>query len=338
MTPGFIDAHCHIGMFEDGMGFEGDDGNEYSNPVTPELRAIDAINPFDRCFEEACRGGVTSVVTGPGSANVIGGQFVAMKTAGSRVEDMIIREPIAMKAAFGENPKRVYTDSKTFYTRMTVASTLRKTLLDTLEYDRKLTAAKNNAEKKPDYDFKLASMLPVIRRELPLKIHAHRADDILTAIRIAKEFNIRITLDHFTEGYLIIDRIKEDLKQLDAGIIIGPLLSDRSKIELRNLSMTAPRILYENGIKFAMMTDHPVIPEQYLPVCAALAVREALPERAALESITMNAAEIVGIADRVGSLEVGKDADIAVFCGDPLDARTKCVMTIVNGKTVHDSL
>ncbi|MDD7488326.1 MAG: amidohydrolase [Clostridiales bacterium] len=338
VTPGFIDAHCHIGMFEDGMGFEGDDGNEYSNPVTPELRAIDAINPFDRCFEEACRGGVTSVVTGPGSANVIGGQFVAMKTAGSRVEDMIIREPIAMKAAFGENPKRVYTDSKTFYTRMTVASTLRKTLLDTLEYDRKLTAAKNNAEKKPDYDFKLASMLPVIRRELPLKIHAHRADDILTAIRIAKEFNIRITLDHFTEGYLIIDRIKEDLKQLDAGIIIGPLLSDRSKIELRNLSMAAPRILYENGIKFAMMTDHPVIPEQYLPVCAALAVREGLPEKAALESITLNAAEIVGIADRVGSLEVGKDADIAVFCGDPLDARTKCVMTIVNGKTVHDNL
>lgn len=338
VTPGFIDAHCHIGMFEDGMGFEGDDGNEYSNPVTPELRAIDAINPFDRCFEEARMGGVTSVVTGPGSANVIGGQFVAMKTAGSRVEDMIIREPIAMKAAFGENPKRVYTDSKTFYTRMTVASTLRKTLLDTLEYDRKLTAAKNNAEKKPDYNFKLASMLPVIRRELPLKIHAHRADDILTAIRIAKEFNIRITLDHFTEGYMIIDRIKDDLKQLGAGIIIGPLLSDRSKVELRNLSMTAPRVLHENGIKFAMMTDHPVIPEQYLPVCAALAVREGLPEKAALESITINAAEIVGIADRVGSLEVGKDADIAVFCGDPLDARTKCVMTIVNGKTVHDRL
>lgn len=338
LIPGIVDAHCHIGMFEDGMGFEGDDGNEYSNPVTPELRAIDAINPYDRCFREAVMGGVTSVVTGPGSANVLGGQFVAMKTAGTRVEDMVIREPIAMKAAFGENPKRVYSGSKTFYTRMTVASTLRKTLIETLEYDRKLKGAENDDSKKPTYDFKLEAMLPIVRRELPLKIHAHRADDILTAIRIAKEFNLRITLDHFTEGYLIINRIKDDLKELDAGVIVGPLLSDRSKIELRNLSMTAPRTLYENGIKFAMMTDHPVIPEQYLSVCAALAVREGLPEKAALESITINAAEIVGIGDRVGSLEVGKDADIAVYYGHPFDFRARCVMTIVNGEIVFDEL
>ena len=338
LIPGIIDAHCHIGMFEDGMGFEGDDGNEYSNPVTPELRAIDAINPYDRCFEEARMGGITTVVTGPGSANVIGGQFAAMKTAGSRVEDMVLCEPIAMKAAFGENPKRVYSGSKTFYTRMTVASTLRKTLIETREYDRKLREAENDESKKPVFDFKLESMLPVIRRELPLKIHAHRADDILTAIRIAKEFDLRITLDHFTEGYLIINRIKDDLKQLDAGVIVGPLLSDRSKIELRNLSMTAPRTLYENGIKFAMMTDHPVIPEQYLPVCAALAVREGLPEKAALESITINAAEIVGISDRVGSIEVGKDADIAVFYGHPFDFRARCVMTLVNGEIVFDEL
>lgn len=338
LIPGIIDAHCHIGMFEDGMGFEGDDGNEYSNPVTPELRAIDAINPYDRCFEEARMGGITTVVTGPGSANVIGGQFAAMKTAGSRVEDMVLCEPIAMKAAFGENPKRVYSGSKTFYTRMTVASTLRKTLIETREYDRKLREAENDESKKPAFDFKLESMLPVIRRELPLKIHAHRADDILTAIRIAKEFDLRITLDHFTEGYLIINRIKDDLKQLDAGVIVGPLLSDRSKIELRNLSMTAPRTLYENGIKFAMMTDHPVIPEQYLPVCAALAVREGLPEKAALESITINAAEIVGISDRVGSIEVGKDADIAVFYGHPFDFRARCVMTLVNGEIVFDEL
>lgn len=338
LIPGIIDAHCHIGMFEDGMGFEGDDGNEYSNPVTPELRAIDAINPYDRCFEEARMGGITTVVTGPGSANVIGGQFAAMKTAGSRVEDMVLCEPIAMKAAFGENPKRVYSGSKTFYTRMAVASTLRKTLIETREYDRKLREAENDESKKPAFDFKLESMLPVIRRELPLKIHAHRADDILTAIRIAKEFDLRITLDHFTEGYLIINRIKDDLKQLDAGVIVGPLLSDRSKIELRNLSMTAPRTLYENGIKFAMMTDHPVIPEQYLPVCAALAVREGLPEKAALESITINAAEIVGISDRVGSIEVGKDADIAVFYGHPFDFRARCVMTLVNGEIVFDEL
>lgn len=338
LIPGVVDAHCHIGMFEDGMGFEGDDGNEYSNPVTPELRAIDAINPYDRCFKEAVMGGITSVVTGPGSANVLGGQFVAMKTAGTRIEDMVICEPIAMKAAFGENPKRVYSGSKTFYTRMTVASTLRKTLIETLEYDRKLKAAESDESKKPTYDFKLEAMLPVVRRELPLKIHAHRADDILTAIRIAKEFNLRITLDHFTEGYLIINRIKDDLKELDAGVIVGPLLSDRSKIELRNLSMTAPRTLYENGIKFAMMTDHPVIPEQYLPVCAALAVREGLPEKAALEAITINAAEIVGIGDRVGSLEVGKDADIAVYYGHPFDFRGRCVMTLVNGEIVFDEL
>lgn len=338
LIPGIVDAHCHIGMFEDGMGFEGDDGNEYSNPVTPELRAIDAINPYDRCFKEAVMGGITSVVTGPGSANVLGGQFVAMKTAGTRIEDMVICEPIAMKAAFGENPKRVYSGSKTFYTRMTVASTLRKTLIETLEYDRKLKAAESDESKKPTYDFKLEAMLPVVRRELPLKIHAHRADDILTAIRIAKEFNLRITLDHFTEGYLIINRIKDDLKELDAGVIVGPLLSDRSKIELRNLSMTAPRTLYENGIKFAMMTDHPVIPEQYLPVCAALAVREGLPEKAALEAITINAAEIVGIGDRVGSLEVGKDADIAVYYGHPFDFRARCVMTLVNGEIVFDEL
>ncbi len=338
LIPGIIDAHCHIGMFEDGMGFEGDDGNERSNPVTPELRAIDAINPYDKCFKEACMGGVTSVVTGPGSANVIGGQFVAMKTAGGRVEDMVIREPIAMKAAFGENPKRVYSGSKTFYTRMSIASTLRKTIIETLDYDRKLKEAGEDESKRPHYNFKHESMLHVVLRELTIKIHAHRADDILTAIRIAKEFDLRITLDHFTEGYLIINRIKDDLRQLGAGVIIGPLLSDRSKIELRNLSMIAPRTLYENGIKFAMMTDHPVIPEQYLSVCAALAVREGLPEKAALESITINAAEIVGIADRVGSLEVGKDADIAVFYGHPFDFRTRCVMTIVNGEIVFDEL
>lgn len=338
LIPGIIDAHCHIGMFEDGMGFEGDDGNEYSKPVTPELRAIDGINPFDKCFSEACAGGITTAVTGPGSANVVGGQFVAMKTAGDRIENMIVKEPLAMKAAFGENPKRVYSGQKTFYTRMTVASTLRKTLIESKEYEKKLRDAGDDESKKPAFDFAKESMLPVIRRELPLKIHAHRADDILTAIRIAKEFNIRITLDHFTEGYMIINRIKKDIEELGAGIIVGPLLTDRSKIELRNLSMTAPKVLYDNGVKFAMMTDHPVIPLQYLPVCAALAVREGLPEKAALESITINAAEIVGLSDRIGSLEVGKDADIAVFYGHPFDFRARCVMTVVNGKIAHDEL
>lgn len=338
LMPGIIDAHCHIGMFEDGMGFEGDDGNDASNPITPEMRAIDAINPFDRCFNEAYSGGVTTVVTGPGSANVVGGQFVAMKTYGTRMDDMIIKSPVAMKSAFGENPKRVYSNKKTFYTRMAVASNLRGILLKTIEYDKKIKAAGDDESKLPGFDFALDAMLPVVRRELPLKIHAHRADDILTAIRIAREFNLRITLDHFTEGYMIIDRIKDELAEMNAGVIVGPMPTERSKIELRNQSLTAPRILYENGVKFAFMTDHPVIPVQYLPVCAALAVREGLPEKIALESITINAAQIVGLDERIGSLEPGKDADIAVFYGHPLDFRAKCVMTVVNGKIVHDEL
>lgn len=338
IIPGIIDAHCHIGMFEDGIGFEGDDGNEYSTPVTPELRAIDAINPYDRCFAEAREGGVTTVITGPGSANVIGGQFVALKTSGKDVEDMILQFPVAMKAAFGENPKRVYSSSKQFYTRMAVAAALRKALKEAQEYDRKLMLAGDDESKKPAFDIKMEALLPVIRRELPLKIHAHRADDILTALRIAKEFNLRITLDHCTEGYMICDLLKEAISDTGAGVIIGPLLSDRSKVELRNLSFSAPKKLYDSGIEFAMMTDHPVIPIQYLPVCAAIAVREGLPEEAALKSITINAARIIGVDDRIGSLEVGKDADLAVFSGHPFDFRANCVMTIINGRIVNNKL
>ncbi len=338
VIPGIIDAHCHIGMFEDGIGFEGDDGNEYSTPVTPELRAIDAINPYDRCFAEACEGGVTTVITGPGSANVIGGQFVALKTSGKDVEDMILQFPVAMKAAFGENPKRVYSSSKQFYTRMAVAAALRKALKEAQEYDRKIMLAGDDESKKPAFDIKKEALLPVIRRELPLKIHAHRADDILTALRIAKEFNLRITLDHCTEGYMICDLLKEGISDTGAGVIIGPLLSDRSKVELRNLSFSAPKKLYDSGIEFAMMTDHPVIPIQYLPVCAAIAAREGLPEEAALKSITINAARIIGVDDRIGSLEVGKDADLAVFSGHPFDFRANCVMTIINGRIVNNKL
>jgi imidazolonepropionase-like amidohydrolase len=338
VTPGFIDAHCHIGMFEDGMGFEGDDGNEMSATSTPELRAIDAINPFDRCFEEAARGGVTTCVTGPGSANVVGGQFAAVKTHGRCVEDMILRAPVAMKAAFGENPKRVYSDRKSIFTRMQIASLLRKTLTKAIEYDKKIRLAEGDAAKLPEKDLDMEAMLPVIRRELPLKVHAHRADDILTALRIAREYGIRLTLDHCTEGYLIPDLIKEGVEATGAGVIIGPLLCDRGKIETRNLSFESPRILYENGIEFAMMTDHPVIPEQYLPVCASIAVKEGLPEYEALKCITINPARIVGIDDRVGSLEPGKDADIGVYDGDPLDVRTRCVMTLINGEISHNEL
>ena len=333
--PGIIDAHSHIGMWEDGMGREGSDGNEATNPVTPEMRSIDGINPFDRCFKEAVACGVTTAVTGPGSANVVGGTFVAMKLYGRSMDEMILKFPVAMKAAFGENPKRVYGDKATPATRMAIAAILRKALAGALDYAKKIENAKDDPSKMPERDLGKEALLPVIRRELPLKIHCHRADDILTAIRIAKEFNVRFTLDHCTEGYLIPDLLKETIEETGAGIIIGPLLTDRSKIELRNVSFSAPKALYDAGIDFAIMTDHPVIPEQYLPVCAALAVREGLPEDAALRSITINAARITGIDDRVGSLEVGKDADIAVFSGHPLDFRSRCVLCTVDGQVAH---
>ena len=337
VMPGIVDPHCHIGMWEDAMGFEGADGNECTNPITPELRAIDAINPYDRCFEEAVAGGVTTCVTGPGSANVIGGQFVAIKTYGDSVENMVLRFPVAVKAAFGENPKRVYNGkNQTPSTRMPTAALMRKALIEAQEYNEKLEKGKADPEKMPERNLGKEILARVIRRELPLKIHAHRADDILTAIRICREFKLRYTLDHCTEGYLITDKLKEALSEDCEGIIVGPLLTDRSKIELKNLSFKAPKVLEQAGIEYAMMTDHPVTPEQYLPICTAIAVREGASEEGALKAITINAAKITGIADRVGSIEVGKDADIAVFSGHPFDFRSRCVLTLVNGKVAHE--
>ena len=337
VMPGIVDPHCHIGMWEDAMGCEGADGNECTNPITPELRAIDAINPYDRCFEEAVAGGVTTCVTGPGSANVIGGQFVAIKTYGDSVENMVLRFPVAVKAAFGENPKRVYNGkNQTPSTRMATAALMRKALIEAQEYNEKLEKGKADPEKMPERNLGKEILARVIRRELPLKIHAHRADDILTAIRICREFKLRYTLDHCTEGYLITDKLKEALSEDCEGIIVGPLLTDRSKIELKNLSFKAPKVLEQAGIEYAMMTDHPVTPEQYLPICTAIAVREGASEEGALKAITINAAKITGIADRVGSIEVGKDADIAVFSGHPFDFRSRCVLTLVNGKVAHE--
>ena len=337
VMPGIVDPHCHIGMWEDAMGFEGADGNECTNPITPELRAIDAINPYDRCFEEAVAGGVTTCVTGPGSANVIGGQFVAIKTYGDSVENMVLRFPVAVKAAFGENPKRVYNGkNQTPSTRMATAALMRKALIEAQEYNEKLEKGKADPEKMPERNLGKEILARVIRRELPLKIHAHRADDILTAIRICREFKLRYTLDHCTEGYLITDKLKEALSEDCEGIIVGPLLTDRSKIELKNLSFKAHKVLEQAGIEYAMMTDHPVTPEQYLPICTAIAVREGASEEGALKAITINAAKITGIADRVGSIEVGKDADIAVFSGHPFDFRSRCVLTLVNGKVAHE--
>ena len=334
VLPGLIDAHCHIGMWEDGMGEEGSDGNEMTDPITPEVRAVDGLNPFDPCFMEAREAGVTTVVTGPGSANVIGGQFAALKTFGRSIEEMTLRDPIAMKAATGENPKAVYAEKKVApTTRMAIASLFRSTMTDAIEYQKGMA----KEEDKPDRDIAMEALLPVINRELTVKIHAHRADDILTGLRLAKEFNLKVTIDHCTEGYLITDVLKDRLIEQGAGIIIGPLLSERSKIELKNLSFSAPRVLEQAGIPFAMMTDHPVIPIQFLALQAGIAVREGLSEETALRSITRYAAEIVGISDRVGTLESGKDADIAIFDGHPFDYRTHCVLTLINGAIVHDT-
>ncbi|QSX05801.1 amidohydrolase [Sedimentibacter sp. zth1] len=335
VAPGFVDGHCHIGMFEEGIGFEGDDGNEAVEPVTPQLRAIDSINPMCIAFGEALKGGVTTAVTGPGSANVIGGTFVAIKTYGKRIDNMIIKDPVAMKIAFGENPKRVYDDQhKSPSTRMATAAVLRETLFDARNYFEELEASKDDPDKKPDFDMKMEALIPVLKKEIPLKAHAHRADDIFTALRIAKEFDLDITLDHCTEGHMIADELAKENKPA----FVGPTLSDKSKYELRNLTFDTPRVLVENGLKIGIITDSPVIPLQYLSLCAGLAVKAGLDEEEAWKAITINPAEIVGIADRVGSLEVGKDADIAIFEGNPLkDVDCKTKYTLIEGKVVYNN-
>lgn len=333
VLPGFIEAHCHLGMWESAIGFEGSDGNEITDPITPQLRAIDAINPMDVTFEEArALGGVTMVATGPGSANVVGGQFCAIKTAGIIIDDMLVKEPIAMKIAFGENPKRCYAERKvTPTTRMGTASELRNILFKAVEYKQKLIEGEKDASKKPAFDFKLQALQPVINREIPLKAHAHRADDIITAIRIAKEFDLKITLEHCTEGHLIPEFIKE------SGVmaVVGPSFGHRSKFELQNLTFETPGILTKAGIKVAIMTDSPVIPLHHLNMCAALSMKAGMTEEDALKAITINAAEILELEDRVGSIEVGKDADIVIWDRHPFDLQASPLYTIIDGKIVH---
>lgn len=330
--PGFIDAHCHLGMWEDAIGFEGADGNEMVDPVTPHLRAIDAIYPMDRTFEEAREGGVTTVCTGPGSANVIGGIFSTIKTYGHRIDDMVIQETAALKIAFGENPKRVYSGlKKSPSTRMATAAILREQLYKAKTYKEKLEKSIENPDKKPDYDIKLEPLVKVLNKEIPLKAHAHRTDDIFTALRIAKEFDVNITLDHCTEGHLIV----EDLLKENKYIISGPQLTERTKYELKNKTFKSPGIMANAGLKVAITTDHPVIPVQYLPICAGLAVKDGMDEIEALKAITIIPAEVLGIKDRVGSLEVGKDADIAIFDGHPFDVTSKSELVLVNGEVVY---
>lgn len=332
VMPGIIDAHCHLGLWEDGIGFEGADGNEMTHPVTPHLRAIDGINPMDRTFREAYEGGITCVASGPGSSNVLGGQFAVIKTHGERIDNMIVKDPVAIKCAFGENPKRIYNEkNQAPSTRMATAAILRETLNKAREYMEKMEAAKDDLTKKPSYDIKLEALIPVLKRELPLKAHAHRADDIFTAIRIAKEFGVKMTLEHCTDGHLIADYIKAE----GMDVVVGPSLTDRSKFELKNLTFETAGVLSKKGIKVAIMTDHPEIPLQYLPMCAALAVKAGMDEEEALKAITINAAEILGIEDRVGSLREGKDADVVIWDGHPFELKSTVAYTIIEGKVVY---
>ena len=327
--PGFVEAHCHIGLDGSGIGFEGDDCNEMTDILTPQLRAIDGIYPQDPTFREALEAGVTTVCTGPGSANVLGGQFAVIKTAGHRVDDMIVRPFAAMKCAFGENPKRCYKD-KNNYSRMSTAAKLREALLRAQEYDAKKQAAGDDPAKRPPLDVKLEALLPVLHGEVPLKAHAHRADDIFTAIRIAKEFGVRLTLEHVTEGHLIA----EDLAKEDYPMAVGPSLTHASKFELRNKTFTTPGILAKAGCRVSIIPDSPVIPQSYLPLCAALAVRAGMDPFDALRAITIRPAEHIGAADRVGSIERGKDADFVVMDG-PWDAVSSGVKAVfVNGEKV----
>ncbi len=325
--PGFIDAHCHIGMWEDGMGFEGDDGNEATNPVTAQLRAIDAINPMDYCYTEAINGGITTVLTGPGSANPIGGSWVAMKTFGNCIDDMAFEPNIGMKFALGENPKKVYNSkNQAPSTRMATAAVIRNQLQKVKQYAQKLDKAKADGS-IVEYDMNCEALLPIIRREKKAFFHCHRADDILTAIRLAKEFDLDLVLVHCTEGYLISDILKRE----DAKIITGPILSDRSKPELKQLTPANPALLNKAGLNVCLCTDHPVIPIQYLPLCAGITVKEGGDHHEAILSITRYAAEIAGIADKVGSLKIGKDADFLVYSTDPLSVYAKPEMVFIDG-------
>ncbi len=328
VMPGLIESHAHIGITEEKWGVIGDDCNEGTNPVTPMLRAIDAVNPMDPAFHDAIEAGITSVMAGPGSANPIGGQFVFMKTQGRCIDNMIVKHPAAMKIAFGENPKTTYGNKGQYpATRMATAALIRKTLFEAQQY--KKDKESGNLAKE---DIEIEPWIPVLNREIPMKAHAHRADDILTAIRIAKEFGVDITIDHGTEGHLIVDEIAAS----GFPVIAGTDLTARSKLEVKNMSFKTCKVLNRAGVLFSVTTDHPVALIQTLPICAGLAVKHGLPMEEGLKAITINAARICRVDDMVGSLKAGKHADIAVFSGNPLELFTKTLYTIIDGQIIYE--
>ena len=328
VMPGLIEAHCHMGITEEKKGMEGDDCNETVDPVTPYLRAIDAINPMDAAFDDAVRAGITSAMIGPGSANVVGGTFAFVKTCGRCIDDLTVCAPAAMKIAFGENPKVNYSgQGKSPATRMAIAAMLREELFKARRYyDKKCAGMKREEE-----DFRYECWIPVFEKKIPLKAHVHRADDIQTAIRIAKEFGLDMTLDHCSEGHLIAEQVKKS----GFPAIIGPDLSCRSKIEVQNMAFKTIGVLNQAGVKTAITTDHPVSQIQTLPICAGLAVKSGLEEMEALKAITIYPAQICRTDHRVGSLEAGKDADIAIFDDLPLKVSSKTMCTIIDGQIVY---
>lgn len=327
--PGFVEAHGHIGLDGYGIGYEGMDYNEMNDIVSPQLRGIDGVKAMDPAFVKAAEAGVTCVCVGPGSANVLGGTFTTIKTVGKRVDDMVVRDAVAMKCAFGENPKRCYRD-KSDSSRMTTAYKLREALAKAKEYLNKKEAAGDDASKLPALDMKSEALIPVLKGEMPLKAHAHATDDIFTALRIAKEFGVKITLEHVTEGHLIV----EELVKENVPLAIGPTLTSASKFELRNKSWTTPGVLAKAGCQVSITTDSPVIPQEYLPLCAGIAVQAGMEPFAALQAITINPAKHAGIADRVGSLEVGKDADIVITDGCPFEVSTTVEQVYIDGVAI----
>jgi imidazolonepropionase-like amidohydrolase len=331
VLPGFVEAHGHAGVGEEGLGWEGRDYNEMTDPNGARLRAIDGINPDDQGFRDALAGGVTTMVVKPGSGNPIGGQTAAVKVWGRTVEDMLVKAPVSMKSALGENPKRVYGEQKKLpSTRLGVAAVIRDALMKAQDYVKKRDHAA--AEDKPfDRDATLESLAQVLSGEIPWCQHTHRADDIATAIRLADEFGYRLVVNHGTEGHLLADVLAER----EIPVIIGPLFTSRSKVEVNRRSLRNPGILARAGVKIAITTDHPVVPIDFLVHQATLSVKEGLDTDTALRSITINPAEILGLDDRVGALAPGLDADIVLWSGDPLDVMSRALRVWVNGDEVY---
>ena len=328
VTPGLVDPHCHVGLMESTIGWAGSDVNEITNPITPELRGIDGVKPHDECFKEALESGVTTVCCGPGSANLIGGTFCALKTKGVTVDEMILVKELAMKMALGENPKRCYGNAKTSpQTRMASAAIIREWLFKAKNYYEKKKLAENDKSKMPEFNMKLESLSRVFEG-LPVKIHAHQADDIATAMRIGKEFGLKMTVDHCTEGYLIADSLKAN----DQMVILGPVMHNKSKYELKEKSFSSGKVLYDKGVTFSIMTDHPVIEQKHTMIQVALFVKAGLPELEALKAVTINAAKTCFIDEFVGSIKEGKHADVVVWSKHPLDIMAEADVVILNGK------